>query len=532
MDADGTLRRFGLGRRAPLALLVALGVLALLALPRAAPAQGLQTGFAGLEQFQSSDPAQRAVWFDRTANSGAGLVRLSIIWKDIAPNRPPDPTNPGSASYNFSSIDGPVRDARARGLGVLLTINVTPTWAEGPGRPASAEPGTWKPNISDFANFMQAVAARYSGHFGGLPAVQAIEPWNEVNSSDWLNPQFDGKTALSPGYYRNMLNASYPAMKAVNPQVLVVAGGTDPYGDPPGGPYAPGRLGPLQRVYPVQFWQELLCVHPVTVTVKGKKKKGKKGKKRRRSVTHVTSYVRTEGCAGPAFDVLAHHPIDNTGGGPLKSGPSPNDVSTPDLGRIVSVLRAAERVGTLRGSHAVWVTEFGWDSNPPNPVGASLGVQARWIEQSLYLFWKAGASAAVNFEISDITARPDVHAGYQSGVYFRDGRPKPSLTAFRFPFVTERIDKRRVRAWGKAPEGGTLRIQRQKGTGWVTIKKLQVSKGAVFLTKLRSSGKQRKKPLRATVGASQSLVWKHDAVTGRRSGGGTRQPPRPGGPAQ
>ena len=49
---------------------------------------------------------------------------------------------------------------------------------------------------------MQAVAARYSGGFdpdgaGGeppLPAVQALEVWNEPNSSDWINPQFQGKT--------------------------------------------------------------------------------------------------------------------------------------------------------------------------------------------------------------------------------------------------------------------------------------------------------------------------------------------------
>jgi hypothetical protein len=34
-------------------------------------------------------------------------------------------------------------------------------------------------------------------------------------------------------------------------------------------------------------------------------------------------------------------------------------------------------------------------------VGAPLATQARWIEQSLYLFWKAGASTAINFEIRD-----------------------------------------------------------------------------------------------------------------------------------
>src|SRR5512139_1048952 len=523
MDADGTLRRCGRGRLAGLALLLALGLLALL--PGAAPAQsqGLVTGFAGLEKYQSSNPAERAAWLDRTVEAGAGMVRLSIIWKDVAPNRPSDPTNPGSASYNFSSLDGPVREARARGLTLLLTVNIAPAWAEAPGRPASAAQGTWKPNPSDLANFLQALAARYSGGFDPpgaarpLPAAQAIEVWNEPNLSDWLNPQFQGTTALSPDYYRSMLNASYPAIKAVNPQILVVAGGTDPYGDPPGGPYPAGFLGPTQRVYPVQFWQQLLCVHPVTVTVKGKKKKGKKGKKRRRSVSYVT-YVRTQGCPGPAlFDVFAHHPIDNTGGGPLKSGPSPLDVSTPDLGRLVPVLRGAEQAGTAPGSHPVWVTEFWWDSNPPNPSGASLDVQARWIEQSLYLFWKAGANVAVNFEIGDIASRPDVHAGLQSGVYFRDGSPKPSLTAFRFPFVTERIDKRTVQAWGKAPEGGTLSIQRQQGAGWVTIKELQVSKGAVFDTELRLSGNEPfpASALRATVGANQSLVWQQsdDAPT-------------------
>ena len=104
------------------------------------------------------------------------------------------------------------------------------------------------------------------------------------------------------------------------------------------------------------------------------------------------------------------------------------------------MLRGAESAGTLPGSHPVWVTEFWWDSNPPNPVGAPLDVQAAWIEQSLYLFWKAGASAANNFQIGDTTDRPDVHAGFQSGVFFGNGQPKPALTAFRFPFVTERIN--------------------------------------------------------------------------------------------
>jgi hypothetical protein len=409
-----------------------------------------------------------------------------------------------------------VRDAAARGLAVMLTVNGTPTWAEGPGRPASAPPGSWKPNPSDLGNFMQAIAARYTGGFdpdgaagpaAPLPAVKAVELWNEPNLEPWLSPQFEGKIAVGADHYREMLNASYRGVKAVNPQMLVVTGGTGPFGDPPGGPYS--SIG--ARTRPVEFWQRVFCVHSV------KTKKRKKGKKGKKGATQG-KFVSTPGCAGRAmFDVFAHHAIDNTGGGPHQSGPTRNDASTPDLGRVVRVLRAAERMGTaLPGGHPVWVTEFWWDSNPPNPSGAPLGVQARWIEESLYLFWKAGASAAINFIIRDTDERPTVRAGYQSAPFFIDGRPKPALTAFRFPFVTERINKQVLRAWGKAPAAGKLAIQRKQGGRWVAIRKIQVGKGDVFVARLRLRGKQL---LRATVGGSQSLVWKQSGSAAARTSG-------------
>jgi hypothetical protein len=514
LDSDGTLQ-FARGRVGRVAVLLALGLLAVLTLPTAAhAARGLVTGFAS-DQYQSGDPAERALWLDRTLEAGAGLVRLPAFWGLVAGSqRPPDPTNPGSGSYDFSSIDPGVRDADARGITVLLTVSLpTPTWAEGPGRPASAQPGSWKPNPSDLADFLQALAARYSGGFDPdgagplppLPAVEAVEIWNEPNLEYWLSPQFEGKTPVGADHYREMLNASYRAVKAVNPGMLVVTGGTAPYGDSPGGPYS--SIGPRAR--PVDFWQRVLCVNPA------KKKKTKKKKGGGAS----TKFVRTQGCSGRAmFDVFAHHPISNTGNGPLESGPHRNDASTPDLGRVVKVLRGAEGAGTVSGGrHPVWVTELWWDSDPPNPSGAPLGVQARWIEQSLYLFWKAGASAAINFRLRDSSERPNVLGGFQSGVFFDDGRPKPALTAFRFPFVTERINKQLLRAWGKAPAAGKLVIQRRQGGRWVAIKKMQVRKGAVFVAKLRLRGKQQ---LRATVGGNQSLVWKQSGYATPPAGGG------------
>jgi hypothetical protein len=500
--ANQTPTPTGRGGARRLALLATLALLAALAIPAAASAtRGLTTGFSDGDEYQSSDASNRNLWLDRTVDAGAGIVRLGVEWPAIAgPTKPLDPTNPLSVSYNFTDIDAAVTAAESHGLKVLLSINHAPTWAEGPNRPASAATGTWEPNPSDVADFAQAVAARYSGNFMGLPAVQAIEIWDEPNSGDWLSPQFTGKTFTGAAHYRDMLNASYKAIKSVNSKVDVVVGGTDPYGDPPGGPYPASGA----RSRPVEFWQQVLCVKPV----KSKKKKGKK--------PAAAKYARTAGCNGPVnFDVFAHHPIDNTGGGPLKSGPNRYDASTPDLGRVVSVLRGAEKAGTTNGGkHPVWVTEFWWDSKPPNRVGAPLATQARWIQQSMYLFWKAGASVAINFQIDDSTDRPNVHAGFQSGVYFIDGRSKPSLTAFRFPFVTDRLNPKSLLAWGKAPESGKLLIQRQQGSRWTTVKRLQVSKGSVFTTKLSLQGKQR---LRAQVGGSKSLVWKQAAAVTRAS---------------
>ena len=335
-------------------LLASFILLAVLAHPAVAPAKhGLLTGFSdGL--YLSADPAERSTWLDRTVDSKAGIVRINLLWASVAgAGRPLDPANPTSASYDFSSIDAGVRDAEARGLDVLLTLFKAPAWAEGPGRSSSASPGSWKPNPSDLADFTRAVAARYSGGFdpdgGGpalpLPGVQALQVWNEPNLSGYLTPQYEGQTAVSPAHYRELLNAAYSAVKAVDPAMLVVTAGTAPYGDPPGG----------NRVRPVDFWRQVLCATP------GKKRK--KRNKRKRAAKRRA--VKAQSCSGRAmFDVLAHHPI-NTSGGPRRAAIDRDNASSADLDRVARVLRAAERAGTvLPGRHPIWATEMWWDSIP------------------------------------------------------------------------------------------------------------------------------------------------------------------------
>ncbi len=83
----------------------------------------------------------RRFWFDRSAQAGASTVRLLTAWQDIAgPEPPADPMNPADPSYDFTILDGAVREASARGLRVMLTVGVAPRWAEGADRPPRRRP--------------------------------------------------------------------------------------------------------------------------------------------------------------------------------------------------------------------------------------------------------------------------------------------------------------------------------------------------------------------------------------------------------
>jgi hypothetical protein len=411
-------------------------------------------------------PRDRA--FERTVASGSSLIRMNVRWRTVATGQPANPDSPADPAYDFSAVDRAVQGAAANGLNVLLTVFSAPDYAEGPNR-GDAQPGVYKPNPEEFGAFARALATRYSGSFAGLPRVRYFEAWNEPNLPVFLYPQWRGKRAVSPDHYRSMLNAFYSAVKSVDRTNMVLAGAQSPYGDP--------RGDPMERMRPVPFLRQLLCLKPNLKRAKCPEK--------------------------PAFDILSHHPID-TSGGPTTSAHSPGDAATPDLHRLVDVLRAAERQHTIRGGkrhHPVWGTELWWESNPPDETAfASLDQQADYLQRALYLLWKQGATMAINLNLLDASTAN----GLRSGILFANWSPKPSFTAWRFPFVTDRKSKAKLIAWGKAPLAGQLTIERQRGEQWERVKSFDVKAGEVFRTVLSM---RKRPPLRATVGGEQSLIW-------------------------
>lgn len=476
-------RRLRLRLRAGVAigpLAAALAALALLApAVQAASPPSLDLGF-GDSLFTSSDTAVRDLWLGRAARSGATVVRIAVSWSRVAPAAPPafNPSDPGSPGYEWGGVDAAVRSAEARHLRVLLTVYSAPAWAEGAGRPATAYPGSWEPQPAAYGAFARALAGRYSGSFPDplapgavLPRVSYFEAWNEPNLDNYLAPQWQGRRLVGPSLYRDLLNSFYAGVKGAQPTATVIGGSLAPFGDPPGG----------HRTPPVQFLRDLLCLRGAA--------------------------LRPLPCPHPAhLDVLSSHPI--AVGPPRASALSPLDASTPDLGRLNRVLRRAERARRVSpaGHRPLWVTEFWYDSDPPDPDGVPLARQARWYAQDLYLFWRQGARVAIALQLRDSPPGRGYPYTSQSGLFFPDGSAKPALTAFRFPLVARRLGRDRALVWGIAPQPGRVQVQARHGGQWRTVAVVAPrGRSRPFAVSLRL---RLPALLRARLGEERSLAWR------------------------
>ncbi len=436
------------------------------------------TGLVDYPSFQSPVPAIDALWLGRAEHVGSTSVRLTAVWSQIAPDRLPSgfqAANPADPHYRFSSLDTSVRTAVADGQTVVLMVLDAPRWAEGPDRPRYVAPGAWDPRPRALAAFAHALASRYSGQFADpqdpsrmLPRVSRFQAWNEPNLPLYLMPQWvrgrhGSIIASSPGIYRSMLNAFYGAVKQVQPSAFVLAAGTAPYGDPTG----------VDRMKPLVFLRDLFC---------------------------VSLALRAEPCPDPPhFDALDHHPYSMTPTVHAFAG----NVSVPDLGRILRVLHAAQRLGHAlpAGRKALWITEIDFPSQPPN--AKTFSRQARDLTLAFYEFWTQGVTHVFWFQLRDPVGPKDVFFS-DAGLYLRNGVAKPSAIAFRFPFVALPASHGRLTLWGRSPVPGSVVIEARVRTGWKRILGLQTTSGGIFYARRRLSSRLR---LRAQAGTSASLGW-------------------------
>ena len=128
-----------------------------------------------------------------------------------------------------------IEHAHAQGLKVIARLGLTPAWARPPDTPLNYLDAT---AYDDFAEFAARFAARYEGK------LAAIIVGNEPNLSyEWGYRQ---ATAVD---YVDLLKVMYPAIKAADPDVLVLGGALAPTLEPAGSPWGLNDLEYLDQMY-------------------------------------------------------------------------------------------------------------------------------------------------------------------------------------------------------------------------------------------------------------------------------------------
>jgi hypothetical protein len=437
--------------------MLACGLLALSAHPQAADARPLVTGITNIGE-------ENPVGFAHTAATGARIVRIPLEWGRIAPTGKPGdwhPEDPLDPHYDWRRSDDVVADAIAAGLTPVLQVDGGPRWADRCSAPDYAMNEMCNPNPDALAAFATAAARRYSGTIAGLPRVQYWQALNEPNLSLFFNPQFDGDNPVSPYLYRALVNRFYAAVKAVDPSNLVIAAGLGPI------------AVPKFTIGPMRFTRLLLCM---------------------RGHNHPRP-MRGNCEGGVHFDIFAIQPY--TTGGPTHEG-GVNDVQLGDLDKLQELIGAADRAGRIHGAFKhtpLWITEFSWDSNPPDPGGLLMRIESRWTAEALYGAWRAGVSRFFWYSLRDSPSDPSRSFGetLQSGLYFRgptveQDQPKEVLYAFKFPFVSYPLRKG-LSFWGRTPDskGGKVAIQFLKRGRWRTASTARANGSGIFSGTIPSS---------------------------------------------
>lgn len=381
---------------------------------RASPIAGIQDDSV---YKPDQDPTLRV---RKMAESGAALIRVDLLWLQVAPTRPANPTDPGDPAYQWGPYDRLLDVAEANKLEVMFTVWGTPTWAGDPSVRLPSEgvaDYAKRPNDpDDFGAFATAAATRFAQR-----GVTKWEAWNEPNIKTYLYPQYERRAgrwvATSPETYSNLLKSFHAGIKVADPTAIIAGGSTAPTGDRCDAS-CHRRRKPPNRVTVEDF------------------------------LTALDAPGRR-----PPMDVVSHHPYPTS---------APRDTTLPDRAYIdLYNLDALSTVidRTYLRSKKIWLTEYGFGTAPvpQNPKYFSPQEQASYIADA---FVRERANPRVELMVYYFLQD---HADWKSGLLDELGNPKPGLAAYALPFGF---------AGAKPPSGGNAQLigQARAATGRTQVR--------------------------------------------------------------
>jgi hypothetical protein len=250
-----------------------------------------------------------------------------------------------------------------------------------------------------FASFAAALVRE-------VPGIAGIVVGNEPNLPSFWNPQFDSKGRdVAAVSYEDLLARTYDALKDAAPSVRVIGGALSPRGTD-----NPHRL---RTHSPTAFIRDLGAAY------------------------------RASGRRRPLMDAFAIHPYPRPGKPPTVAHPKTTQITIADYSKLVTLLDEAFRKTPQRGrTLPILYTEFGVQTviprskrssyaagtTPKADLGVSAATQAAYYREALALaYCQPTVKGLFVFHTFDEPAMD----GWQSGLYYADRTPKPSLRGFR-----------------------------------------------------------------------------------------------------
>lgn len=173
----------------------------------------------GVNTFLEAEvlPENRERQLQMIADAGFGWIRQQFVWEDIEihgrgdfEDRRNDLDQDGQidAIDAWAKYDNIVDLAEQYGLQIIARLDNPPQWSQ-------TTAGDYAPpaDLNDFVSYARAVAEHYRGR------LRYYQIWNEPN----IYPEW-GEQAVSPEAYTEMLCRTYEALKAVDPDIVVISG--------------------------------------------------------------------------------------------------------------------------------------------------------------------------------------------------------------------------------------------------------------------------------------------------------------------
>jgi hypothetical protein len=433
---------------------------------------------------------------------GADVVRVTVLWSVVTEGLEGKPKTKrakaklkanqrrykrwGEASpyayppLNWNRYDGLARACKT--LGLICYFDVTgpgPSWAHKKPPPQYKKDAKWwMPSPTHFYNFVRAVGRRYNGKFkdtdegkGTLPPVHMWSLWNEPNQGGWLRPQWLNGKAISPSLYRSLYLYGYNALlREGHGTDIIMAGETAPINV--------ARQTTTSAMGPKIFINELLC-GPGSNGI-GCSEFDKKGP--------IKAWA------------WAHHPYTKKNN-PQQRDADPQAITLANFDELGSQLDALSSTGHIAAGMRLMSTEFGYETNPPDPFAATtLDQQAQYIAIADYMTsTDPRVFGSSQFLLRDVPPNKRYAKGsrnywstYQSGLYGSTGTAKPAAKAYAFPFfaVPAGADPttgvRTISVWGQlrfrqngvltpeTPENVYIQWRPDAQTGWSILQAIPV----------------------------------------------------------